>query len=139
MNEALLREAVAHVRDPKKRGHKKFDFTIWNVDEDGDFVPFKCGYAGCFIGEMPVCFPEEWEYDEVGEPVLKGEVSSLNSACEFFGITMNEAIRLFMPCMDHPWGKLLSNGATAKQVCDNVIKFIEWKKNKESLKWKKEY
>ena len=105
-----------------KRGHARFNFNVvWE--------PFKCGTAGCAVGELPFCFPRYFKYD--AEMYCSGGSLSLWIAVEkFFGLENFEANHLFIPREQKPrsfGGCDLSIDATAEQVAQNIIEFIKRK------------
>lgn len=45
-------------------GHEVLDMEVYNNSNDA-----KCGTAGCAIGELPIVFPEDWEFGATGNPI----------------------------------------------------------------------
>jgi hypothetical protein len=119
-------------------GHKKFDFLTWNRHRDNVFdgPKYKCGYAGCAIGECPIVFPGSWVFSIAADPVLKENKDKMGAhpfddAKEFFALDREETEHLFVP--DHQdysrfGGMPLGENATRQQVAMNIYAFIEVKK-----------
>lgn len=131
-----------------KLGHKVFDFGNFNTfEEEMPEQPLNiCGTAGCAIGECPIVFPDDWEFDFDGSPGLKspGCSGSLCGANSFFGLSALEVNLVFLPVaywdaempawldtlrnlQDPPVG--LPVTATKEQVGENILKFIKLKRN----------
>lgn len=130
MNKRRLLKLARHL-ESGNLGHKKFDFDNYNRAKTGGYVPYKCGYAGCAIGEMPILFPDEWRFDNDGFPVLKGKdvfEMPIDSGVEFFEISDGEYSHLFVPNNQLPFrygGDFLSDNATPKQVASNIRAFVK--------------
>lgn len=120
-----------------KIGHEQFDFGSFNRLEDGGGCPNKCGYAGCALGECPIVFPEDWKYNQCGEPVLRrSKLNSWESANKYFGVNDREASHLFMPddqLTEEYGGKDLPCDATPQDVGKNMLNFVKIKKIKAKL------
>ncbi len=121
-----------------KLGHKKFDFSVLNVDEKKDEkeIPYSCGTNGCALGECPIVFPRQWKFDgdiDNGfDPVLRRTdcLDSFDNAETFFGINTSESLHLFSPYSQDPGlygGESLDRDATKEQVANNILAFIKMK------------
>lgn len=148
MNAERLLTLAAHLKSDR-RGHKIFDFrfvTSGLRDEERH----GCGTAGCALGELPVVWPDAWDF---GEPLttmsfnysvrLKSQdwsyacgLSAHSGACEWFELSEDEVSALFYA------NKILAgispiqalpNSATAKQVADRFIAFVKWREEQEHL------
>ena len=144
MRSDRLLELAAHLKSDR-RGHKVFDFNCFSVGVR-DPERHGCGSAGCAFGELPVVWPDEWEFGEPWHPNmpecdygvrLKSETSfDANSssarlgACEWFDLTKDEVHALFYPGLElseiSPIEVLRVN-ATAEQVADRFIVFVKWR------------
>lgn len=114
-------EALAeHVTGPN-RGHKKFDFSQYNSVSKP-----QCGTAGCALGEAPVLWPDDWEFDAGGSPRLKekprGEI--ISCAMRWFGLTHQQASHLFLPHYGYKARKGLKHSCTAEQWAEHCRGFI---------------
>lgn len=105
-------------------GHEIFDFNHYNKGEGAQSVKNKCGTAGCAIGECPIVWPEHWEFDGNGFPVLKDYGSPTMSGLTFFEISRTTYEELFMPTGPY---STIRNGpksnATKEEVANNIIKY----------------
>lgn len=113
-----------------KLGHKKFYFGAYNRDRYlDDPKPYSCGYMGCAIGECPIVFPRDWQFNAAAEPGLRnGGVHELYAAQDFFSIERDEASALFMPDWKRWWtDSTLPVSATRKQVARSIRQFVAWK------------
>ena len=114
-----------------KLGHQVFNFAHLNSFKTKS-IPYKCGYAGCAMGECPVIF-KQWEFNEVADPVLKGIDNSTESVVIFFGLNYNETDHLFYSHsqnIEKYGGRHLEEEATRKQVARNIRAFIKIKAGK---------
>lgn len=132
MNVRRLLRLAKHLRTGKL-GHKKFDFRVLNSFR-GDVKPYKCGYNGCAIGELPIVFPTLWKFDIDAEPALRGidKEGGLYGAGEFFELEYGEVELLFVPNSGYlPWldKSIMPENSTKEQVAHSIEKFIEWKRN----------
>lgn len=120
-------------------GHEKFDFYWTNAIECKDAFnkpsyfpqPNKCGTIGCYMGELPILFPDTFIFDERGDPVTTK--SSLESIKEFFSINLSELMHLFYPYNQYPekyGGKSLDGHATKEEVADNIEAFVKIREEK---------
>ena len=121
----------------KKLGHVEFYFGHYHVNFDAP--KGFCGTSGCALGECPTAFPKQWKFNETDDPVIKENTPPFESATIFFGITRSEANHLFaphyqIPRMLHPNLKRqeLGDKATAKEVSENILHFVEIKKKEVS-------
>ena len=82
-------------------GHKRFDMNYFNTHSS---AAWKCGTAGCALGECPIVFPRHWKF-EYGSVLLRGSsvnhhgfgVSGFNAAAKFFDVDYGHIYDLFMP------------------------------------------
>ena len=128
-HKARLKKLADHLINGKL-GHKKFDFNDWNRgNREQPAEPYKCGFAGCAIGECPIVFPLDWKFDEYADPVLRRSWLGITDSAEsFFGIDYEAVRHLFMPNCQTPevyGGKRLGGNATAKRVGENILAFLE--------------
>jgi len=130
MNKERLLRGIDHLRNGKL-GHKVFDFSTFNrfdLYAPGTRRTVGCGTAGCFIGECPIIWPEEWEFNYGYLPVLRegGGGKPSESAMGFFGITGEEFQFLFMPGYKRaPWNDFnLGPLATKEEVAQGMENFI---------------
>ena len=98
MNNAMrierLRKLAEVLSDPKHETPdvRKFDMYHW-------IAPLECGYAACALGSAAL---HPW-FRRRGLKILDGEVPAyrgriaIEAAMKFFGITVREADRLFIP------------------------------------------
>lgn len=135
-------------------GHKNFDFSCFNRDLLSKGVKLKvstpgsCGTNGCAIGELPIIFPEYWEFSYPhSNPQLNAKYKGRKwreSSCSgdiiedaqvFFNIDVLESLHLFMPDGQNPndyGGKNLGDYATKEEVAQNIRDFVNYKyKNNE--------
>lgn len=130
-------EKLAEHLEKGNLGHKKFDFSTFNLgprgQHTGPTVSNRCGFSGCALGECPIAFPDDWKFDLWGDPALAGGHDyQMPIACSrsFFGISETEAKHLFVPEYQNPailGGKHLGNGATRYQVAANIRAFLKIK------------
>jgi len=107
-----------------KLGHKKFDFSDYNV---GFTSPNTCGTVGCAIGECPVIW-DEWSFRAGGMPLLDHLFTTTASGESWFGVTYDEYCHLFIPDNQVAYcfgGEDLGESATRYQVADNIKAFID--------------
>lgn len=110
-----------------KLGHKRFDFTSWNV---GEASKNGCGTAGCAVGECPIAFKKQWRFDVDEMPTLKIKTTNdpFNDAKKFFGLNAEQTFHLFIPnsqrCENYG-GRVLGGRASPKQVASNIMEFIK--------------
>ena len=113
-------------------GHKHFDFAHVNASV-GDKCKTTCGTHGCAMGELPIIFPDQWEFGgPEGVRLIENAGGGFRyDVCSFFEITGPEMDHLFYPDQQDPsrfGGSRLSDWATRDQVADNIDEFIELKK-----------
>lgn len=99
-------------------GHKVFDFGQYN-----DCTEARCGTAGCAIGECPIVWPNEWEFNDKGGAnlVKSGYTNPIDSGAEWFDLSVKEYSLLFLPGI----GKYrVSSNATRYEVAQNIIDFV---------------
>ena len=121
----LLRLA-RHLRKGKL-AHKIFYFGAYNITvipKPGTVFPLRahlepetCGTQGCAWGECPVLWPKQLMWDGNAVRTRRGATGfAINDAAKFFGLTYQEAIRIFVP------GKL-TDRATKEQVAREIEDF----------------
>lgn len=141
MNATRLLKLARHL-EKGKLGHEKFDFsTINGSRSDGG-----CGTAGCAMGEFPVVWPKDWQWNKCGSVSLNGVDGGTRGAVKFFGIRQDEAEHLFIPYYQHPnnyqhpniygW-IMLDNSATKEQVAANIRAFVRHQRKQQTMKGKK--
>lgn len=126
----LLRKLANHLYNPRTRTHRRhlktFRFDRVAIHTD-------CGTAGCAMGELPYCFPKQWQTrgkllgddaraDLELYPVLMDwpiESSAGSAAAKFFGISYRTSISLFYS-KDQSAVGILPRDATAKQVAAHL-------------------
>lgn len=129
-----------------KLGHKVFDFRTYNSDitsNEGSYGPYGgiCGTNGCQIGELPIVWPERFEFDCFGVSVKNASmVEMVDLTKNFFGIYENgiEYSHLFLPIHQNTidyGGKTLNTNATQYEVADNNEAFIKTMSEKHSLEF----
>lgn len=150
MRSDRLLELAAHLKSDR-RGHKFFDFSLFTAGPR-DPERHGCGTSGCAFGELPVVWPEAWEFgqavgdrpDRLYSVRLKSYQVIINSgggahadlisahagACEWFELSEDEVYALFhadhvLP-EDSPI-KSLDATATAEEVADRFIAFVKWR------------
>lgn len=129
MNKEKLLKLADHLENGKL-GHKKFDYNFYNLNKEGSkFEPYSCGYAGCAIGECPIAFPNDWEFNKNNDPCLKNELCPSDSAEKFFDINYTEFVFLFIPgrelYMDNDEITYSPGSmATKKQIALHIRKFV---------------
>lgn len=116
MNKQRLQQIHDHMLSNKRR-HKVFNYGTYDSE---------CGTVGCIIGECPILWPSDWEFDpwhnpEIRHPefIINNHGSPvINDIMEWFEITEDEANHLFYPSNNLP------ETATLKEVCTNLQSFI---------------
>lgn len=66
-----------------KLGHEIFNFDVINTNGGEKFFPIKsnaCGAQGCAMGELPILFPDQWEFD--GSSVLQKDKNKMRKIAE---------------------------------------------------------
>jgi hypothetical protein len=131
-----LRRLSTHLKKGKL-GHKRFYFGAWNTFfwggvEKAPIEPYKCGYAGCAIGECPIVFKNQgWKFNQDGQPVHGSSREIRTSITKFFKITEREAQHLFFPLRQNPdkfGGEVLLWNASRRDVAHNIDIFIARKR-----------
>ncbi len=120
-NERLLKLAT-HL-ESGKLGHEVFDFSEYNNTQKPE-----CGTSGCALGECPIAFPDDWEFDSCGIPVTPESQGPMSSSMDFFNLTKEQHEHLFIPnkqCVSEYGGNYLDETATAAQVAANIRAFVE--------------
>jgi hypothetical protein len=129
MNTERLQKLAEHLLHGTL-GHERFDFGIYN-----DAKAPICGTAGCAIGECPIIFPQYWEFDWWGDPVITGNATPWDSGEFFFDITEAEFTHLFIADGQDTakyGGNVLSDTATRYEVANNILEFIKIKEQNET-------
>ncbi|KKN40323.1 hypothetical protein LCGC14_0734800 [marine sediment metagenome] len=143
MRSDRLLELAAHLKSDR-RGHKFFDFTLFSAGQR-DPKRHECGTAGCAFGELPVVWPEAWEFGQARgafnsnlysvrlkshQRIFADSISARKGACEWFDLSENEIHALFYAnrelLVDSPI-KSLDATATAEEVADRFIAFVKWR------------
>lgn len=147
--EARLRRLANHLL-LGRLGHEYFDFNYYNSGGK----PYKCGTAGCAIGECPIAFPRDWRFDKDGSPTLKRKPGSDTfmflpeqyAGKHFFGIDSHEYYYLFTPRSSFETspvhrtrrndecvrlGKSLGPNASKDTVAKRIVKFCDQKYGKQ--------
>lgn len=144
----LLRQLAEHLLNGKT-GHKHFDFSLFNNN-----IENICGTSGCAAGELPILFPDKWEfihgmkiklisYEKETTQIEKQDVI-WKQLSDFFNITEEMSLHLFCPSEpcddfldeDDGWytkhqntdlwgGQLLVDDATKEEVVKNIIEFCD--------------
>jgi len=135
MNKERLQKIAAHLLTGNL-GHKTFDFSVFNCGEI--IAENGCRTSGCAIGELPIIFPEYWEFTKFmagaisikATPSLRSELgcsfNELSDKADFLGLTMLEFEDLFYP--DPAWDEdsnQLPETATRQEVAAHILAFIE--------------
>lgn len=125
----LLRKLADHLMTGEL-GHERFDLTTINGDGAGC-----CGTAGCAIGELPILFPDDWQFgDYILEIHLRhdSDGSEWRDVEQYFGITDEMSTHLFSPYGKKTYqkpdlygGVMLERDTTKEIVASNIIKFCE--------------
>jgi len=129
MKKHLLLKLADHL-ERGQLGHKNFDYNAINLVEQGiPAEPNGCGSSGCALGEMPIVFPDDWEFVSIGSHIhsvtRKKDVNSewlALSVAQYFEITCNQVEYLFCPASTiNP----LFGNATRHQVAQHIRDFVE--------------
>ena len=125
MNKERLLKLADHL-ERGKLGHKKFDYSTFN---GCDATAHKCGTNGCAIGECPILFPNEWEFDKDGVPsLIESTGLTFGDINEFFELSLEEAEYLFVPYSRHPKEgnkQAPFEDATKEEVAAHIRKFVQ--------------
>lgn len=106
-------------------GHRRFDMSLF----DSGHTPYKCGTAGCAIGECPIAFPRDWKFNEESTPALRvSGFTDFYAAQEYFDISADESGLLFNIRIVSNSSSLPPN-VTRKQVARNIRDFVAAKLN----------
>lgn len=128
-----LLKLYEHIQQPQKKlAHKRFDFGTFNTVSASTN---KCGTNGCMMGELPMLFPNKWEWHDDKVLLIKGSSYSVNmDLSSFFGLTDEEVEHITYPGMQHieidPYYEKhdeLSTSATKRQVVANLRRFLKIK------------
>lgn len=121
MHKERLLTLARHLQN--NRGYKLFDFGfIWREDS--------CGTAGCALGELQFCFPDNFGRKETEDAACSGSRKCLgffDKVYEFFDVNEDEANHLFESGeqnVEDFGGKELSRFATAREVANNIRDFV---------------
>lgn len=120
---------------------KKFDFASVVAKSYRDQNGRLCGSVCCAIGWTPVVFPRvvEWGselYCRISPTIRQsGLADFLDVGKSLFGLSYRESDALFSPLRAIPWWpkRYISENALPKTVAKSIRKFIEWKKEGNSL------
>ena len=109
-------------------GHERFDFRCYNR---GYTKEQTCGTNGCAVGELPVLFPESWEFVSQYVRIKDSDNKFVWEDVEdWYGIKHEEAYHLFMSSVQLTalyGGELLDEDATKEQVANNIFAFLKKK------------
>lgn len=143
MRSDRLLELAAHLKSDR-RGHKFFDFTIFSAGQR-DPERHGCGSAGCAFGELPVVWPDHWDFGRTWgatNPMLYGvrlkssdwpyanSLSAHAGTSEWFELSEDEVFALFYAdrrLREASPIEPLSYDATAEEVADRFIAFVKWR------------
>lgn len=110
----------------------RFDFGRWVGPKWQGKADLSCGATACAIGwatTMPVFRLLGLRLNAAGYPVLKGpevwENAGMKAITGIFGVSNDEAGRLFLPADFRQEPDKLSRRATPKQVAKHIRKFVE--------------
>lgn len=124
MNAERLLKLADHLENGKL-GHDRFDFGIYNYQEN-------CGSSGCALGECPTLFPEDWMFVSGVYPQLisltRRKASPRRDAKIYFDISEGAAGHLFYPDEQNTkkyGGADLEFFATKEQVASNIREFVK--------------
>ena len=135
-----LQQLAAHLRAGRHGGHQRFDLMIVRqpftyVEKQQPMARQHCGTAGCAMGELPVVFPQDWEFPAGLDTVCLRTASCADLYDEvavFFGIYRTDAFNLFNACMPRWWAAgQLEEDATAEQVADSIDAFVSARHQRE--------
>lgn len=139
-NERLL--ALAQHLETGQMGHETFDFMVFNVTSNKKFPGAGvCGTDGCALGECPIVFPDDWEFEhnhascpklirpvELGIP--KDQTNhTFDHAAAYFSIEMNEVLLLFKEGSD-PFNIPIEpspHDVTKEEVAAKLRAFVDWR------------
>lgn len=114
-------------------GHEIFRFDRLNHYTDDSMCYNKCGTVGCFLGELPIAFPENFVFinNVVNLKSDDSDYSFMDDVMGFFCITEREIWHLFYPNHQlESWGKRLRVDCTKEEVSENIEKFVEMREKK---------
>ena len=117
-------------------GHLVFDLRVMNAQEEKDnYLNTEieyCGSHGDAIGELPICFPQQWAF-QMGEEdnVFLKHHSSNRTTFEdvqsFFQLDENQLLDLFWTNRKKEWSSVIINVKSGKnEVANEIIKFCNW-------------
>lgn len=130
----ILAEHLLH----GKLGHKVFDFSQTNCNVINNHIETIitniCDTKGCAMGELPIVFPDEWEfssYDGKPKPLMGNSGNPLKIDVKgYFNLNLDNIIYLFYPTQIFDIGGrnkfLLPTDATKKDVANRILDFIEF-------------
>ena len=141
----MNKERLLKIADHLEKGElaQTFDFSSisFGINEDNT-----CGTHGCALGEFPIIFPEDWEYELIGEAsgfavYPKNETNKIGDVFEkYLGLEYHEYAALFEPFADESIEKVnsdlqrserleyLDTDATKEQVARNIRIFVNDKR-----------
>lgn len=132
MNVERLKKLSDHLRNGQL-GHDEFDINTYNSSSPSARPQMRkigCGSSGCAIGELPIIFPNEWEFrkstwKEFFDVRLKNSFWERNGmyatqieAEEWFDIGEKKYTRMFMPSSYEPF-------PTRYDVADRIDQLIK--------------
>lgn len=117
-------EKLATHLEKAKLAHEKFNFNVFNSGRR--ISRLRCASEGCAIGECPAVFPRQWKWHQGSVSLTNGHpFEEKRSAMEFFGLTMEDATKLFYPTSrnEDVVGRLKET-ATRFQVAAGIREFL---------------
>ncbi len=149
-----------------RKGHKQFNFGCFNAYDldvpnilSNDPIFETCGTMGCMAGELPILFPNDWEFKAclgMTRPILSEKngdaktyytgginyikssfISIAHQLSEFFDITIDEVGHIFYPCKeleDKNCSNNLSRDSSLEDVLKNFKEYLDQKKSNQPLK-----
>jgi hypothetical protein len=140
MNKERLLKLAEHLEAGKfgVDGTKKFYFSCYNLVPRNWEKKNVCGTAGCAIGECPVVFPDDWMFDNYGDPILSIQPhwSTKGAGMYYFQLTERQYEHLFIPTFQDTevyGGEDLGDDATPEEVAANILAFIELMEEGEAI------
>ncbi len=135
MNKERLLKLADHL-EHGKLGHKVFDFGVINefrekeVVKGGGFTGSACRTVGCALGECPIVWPDEWEFNGPFVNLKGSDACSFQSARLFFELGEDfefaEYHLFFSDSQEQRYGgEFLHRNATKEQVAANIRAFVE--------------
>lgn len=119
-------------------GHLVFDLSVMNAQEEGNYLNTEidfCGSHGDAIGELPICFPQQWKFRLGDEDNVFLKNNSSNSTTfedvqDFFQLDENQLLDLFWTNRKKEWSsQILTSKSGKNEVANEIIKFCNWVEN----------